>query len=299
MLLKVFLPLSLAFIMFSLGLGLTLNDFKRVATEPGAFALGALNQMIFLPLVAGGIALAFALPAEFAVGLMILSFSPGGVTSNVITKFARGDMALSISLTAVVSVLSIVTVPLFVALSMEYFMGSTPPEFSVSKLGTQVLLLVSLPVGLGMLVKAKASAFAKKFDPIAEKVSGLLFVVIVIGAIATNWQVLVTNLPKLAPSLVTLNIAMLVFGFFSAKLLGLGSSRATSISIETGIQNATVGITVGSLVIETASALPPFSLPSAVYGITMYVVSLPFIYWLRRQNAPEAAPAEDKGAMAA
>lgn len=284
MILQAFLPLSLAFIMFSLGLGLTLDDFKRVATEPAAFALGALNQMVILPLVAGGIALGLALPPELAVGLMILAFSPGGVTSNIITKFAKGDMALSISLTAVVSAVSILTVPLFVGLAMAWFMGEAAPEFSVHKLGVQVFLLVTLPVGIGMAIRAKAKAFADKAEPLTGKISGLLFVVIVAGALASNWATFVENLPRLAPSVVILNIAMLAVGFFSGKIFGLGSARSTSISIETGIQNATVGITVGSLLMESANGLPPFSLPSAVYGITMYVVSLPFVYWLRGQN---------------
>jgi len=285
MIIKVFLPLSLAFIMFALGLGLTVADFKRVATEPVAFALGAINQMLILPLLAVGLATIFGLEAAMAVGFMVLAFSPGGVTSNVLTKFAKGDMALSISLTAVISVLSIVTVPLFVSLAMGHFMSESAPDFSIIGLGVQVFLLVTLPVAIGMTVRAKAESFALGFEPNANKTAGVLFVIIVIGALAKNWDVFITNLPVLAPAVVALNIVMLAVGFFSGKLFGLGSARATSISIETGIQNATVGITVGTLILNTGDALGPFSLPSAVYGITMYAVSIPFIYWLRTQNS--------------
>lgn len=288
MIIKVFLPLSLAFIMFSLGLGLTINDFKRVIKEPIAFAVGAMNQMVFLPLIALGLAVVMGLSPELQVGVMILAFSPGGVSSNILAKLAGGDVALSVSLTAVVSVLSIMTVPILVGLSVEGFMGAEAPAIDVLGLGISVFMLVTVPVAIGLAIRHFKAESALKLEPISGKVATGLFVVIVIGALASNWQIFVANLPKLGPTVVLLNIVMLALGYGSGRIFNLGPKRATTIAVETGIQNATLGITVGSLIMESASGLPPFSLPSAVYGITMYLVSFPVLFLLAKRNAAQA-----------
>ncbi len=282
-LLTVFLPLSLAIIMFSLGLGLTLGDFKRVLTQPKAFTIGAISQVVILPVIALGIATLFNLPGELAVGLMILSFSPGGVTTNILTKLAKGDVALSVTLTGVISLLSMVTVPLLVVWSVNHFLGSAAPQVNISKLAISMFAITAVPVFLGVLIRHFASGFAIKSEPVFSKIATLLFVIIVVAALAVNWDLFVTNLPTLGPAVVVLNIILLLIGWLLARGLGLSFTQAKTVAIETGIQNSTLGITVGSLIAEQATGLPPFSLPSAVYGILMYGVSIPVIFWMRNR----------------
>jgi BASS family bile acid:Na+ symporter len=281
-LITVFLPLALAIIMFSLGLGLTVADFARVAAQPKAFAIGAFSQLITIPIVAFVIATAFGLPPELAVGLMILSLCPGGVTSNILTKIAKGDLALSITLTGVISLVAVFTMPPLVAFFARQFMGLDAPPVNVTQLGISMFLITAAPVVIGLLVRRFAEGLALSIEPLVEKLALVLFVIVVVGALAANWSLFVANLAVLAPSLVVLNVALLAIGLGLGRVFALGPAQSTAIAIETGIQNATLGITVGSLIVEQASALPPFSLPSGVYGITMYLVTIPFVLWRRR-----------------
>ena len=281
MLIEIFLPLSLAFIMFSLGLGLTPADFGRVARMPRAFAIGAVAQVVLLPLVAFGLLQVFPLEPALAVGVMILAYAPGGVTSNIITKLAGGAVALSVSLTAVVSLLSVVTVPLLVAFAVGHFMGDAAEEVDVAALGIQMFLLTAVPVGLGVLLRALASDFAVRFEPIAAKIATGLFVVIILGALAANWGVFVENLPVLGPLLIVLNALMLAIGYGLARAGGLDPAEQVAVAIEAGVQNGSLAIAVGALV-AGGEVLGPFSLAAGVYGITMYFVALPFVLWARR-----------------
>lgn len=283
-LLNVVLPLSLAFIMFSLGLGLTFADFQRVVAEPRAFVIGAISQLIMLPFVAFVLLMVFRQTPELAVGVMILSFSPGGVTSNILTRLAGGTLALSISLTAIISLISVITVPLLVGWAAGYFQGSDAPAIDVTTLAIAMFVITTVPVLIGLAVRRYASGFAIRFEPAIFKIAAGLFVVIVIAALASNWSLFVENLPILGPLLVVLNVALLGFGYALAKLAKLDRGQSIAIAIETGVQNSTLGITVGSLITEVATGLPPFSLPSGVYGITMYIIAVPFILWLRAGN---------------
>jgi BASS family bile acid:Na+ symporter len=276
-----------------LGLGLTVDDFKRVAKEPLAFAVGATGQLVVLPLVALGLCLALDLSPELSVGLMILAFSPGGVSSNIMTKFARGDMALSISLTAVVSVLSILTLPILVALTLKGFMGSEAPDISITRLGLSVFGLVTVPVVLGMIIRRSRQSLAATLERVAGPLANGLFVVMVVGAVASEWGTLIDNLPSLGPAVIALNVVMLAVGYGSGQLFKLGRARSSTIAVEVGIQNATLGITIGSLLVPSAEGLAIFSLPSGVYGILMYVVSLPVIAWLRLGNIANQTASED------
>jgi BASS family bile acid:Na+ symporter len=284
-LITVFLPLALAIIMFSLGLGLTLDDFKRVAVKPKAFAIGSFAQLILIPVTAYVLAIVFRLPAELAVGMMILALCPGGVTANLLTKLAGGEVALSISLTGVISLLAVFTVPFLTAFFANYFLGLDAPAVNVSALGISMFLITVLPVALGIAIRRAAPDGALKLDNVVSRIAVVLFVVVVVGALAANWSVFVANFAMLAPALILLNLILLGAGIAFGKAFGLSLAEAKAISLETGIQNATLGITVGSLIVEQASALPPFSLPSAVYGITMYLVSVPFVFWLRAQRS--------------
>ncbi|MEO3998198.1 bile acid:sodium symporter family protein [Mesorhizobium sp. CAU 1732] len=282
-LITVFLPLALAIIMFSLGLGLTVDDFRRVVLKPKAFAVGAVAQLILIPLVAYILAIAFRLPPELAVGMMILSLCPGGVTANLLTKLAGGEVALSISLTGVISLVAVFTVPIMVVVFADHFMGLDAPAVNVTALGVSMFLITFVPVVLGLVIRRFAEGFALSLDAVVSKIAVVLFVIVVLGALAANWRIFLDNLGLLGPGLVVLNIALLAIGLGLARLFNLTRAEGKAIAIETGIQNATLGITVGSLIVEQASALPPFSLPSAVYGITMYLVSIPVGLWLRRR----------------
>ena len=287
MLVKVALPIILAFIMFSLGLGLQGEGVFLVCVVqfPTAFGMGLLNQLILLPLIAFAIVLMFGFGGEIAVGIMILALCPGGVTTNVLTRISNGNVPLSISLTAVTSLLSIITVPLLVAFSVNHFMGTDAAEVNITKLGITMFLITAVPVALGMLfTKFNPDVVGKISAPFA-KVAMVFFVLIVLAALAKNWNVVWTNLPSLGPALILLNVVLLALGFASSKLVGLGRKDASTIAIESGIQNGTLGIAVGTLIaIGSAENLPPTTVPAAVYSITMYLVSIPFVLWLRGRN---------------
>jgi len=276
----VVLPLSLAFIMFSLGVGLTTEDFTLVFREPKAFGIGVANQMVVLPIVGFAIATAAGLEGELAVGVMILACCPGGVTSNILTKLAKGDTALSISYTAVVSVATVVTLPLIVGASMDHFMGEAAPEIDILGLGITMFLLTTVPVLIGMSVRHFSPSRADSMEKGVNLAAAILFVIIVLAAIASEWDTLMANIGTLGPAVIVLNVIMLTIGYKSAVLLDLEAVRATTVSIESGIQNATVGITVGGLILAAPDGgLSTLSLPSGVYGVLMYLIIAPFLYW--------------------
>jgi bile acid:Na+ symporter, BASS family len=280
-LINVVLPLSLAIIMLSLGIGLTIADFARVAQRPKAFSIGAISQVVMLPIVAYACVRAFGLSGELAVGLMLLSLCPGGVTSNMVSKLARGDVALSVSLTAVVSLLSILTVPVLAAWAVQHFMGDAAPDVSVTTLAFAMFLITTLPVGIGVAIRHVAPSFADRIDGGLSLLATVLFVLIVVAALAGNWALFVENLPRLGPALVTLNVVLMGLGLALAALAGLAWQARKTISIETGIQNATLGITLAAIISGQSEGFSTMALPSAVYGITMYLVALPFVAWFR------------------
>ena len=291
MIVKLLLPLILAFIMFSLGLGLSGRDFTRVLRFPVAFGTGLLNQVLLLPLVALGLAHAFGLPPVFAVGLMIIALCPGGVTSNLLARLAGGNAPLSISLTAVTSLLSIVTVPLLLSLSMAHFVGegAAPSAGEITRLGLTMFLITAVPVSIGMAVTRKCPALVAKMAPGVSRAALFLFVLIIVAALVDNWEVFSGNLGTLGPVAVLLNVIMLGLGLVSSRALGLGARDATTIAIETGVQNGTLAIAVGAMVSGVdGKILPPETVPAAVYSITMYFVCIPFIIWRRRALSPTA-----------
>ncbi len=278
MIIDILLPLSLVFIMFTLGLGLTINDFKNVIKQPKVFLVGIINQMFLLPLITFIIILLFNLSNELAVGMMILACCPGGVTSNIITKLAKGDTALSISLTAIVSLATVFTLPLVIGTSMIYFMGSNSPEINILSLGLTMFLITAVPVSIGLYFNRAYHSFSKHFNPTANKISTALFIIIVFGALASEWNTFIENLYLLAPSIISLIILMLLIGYYSSKVFAIDKKKATTIAIESGIQNATVGITIGNIILSNSAGISILSLPSGVYGILMYIVCLPCIF---------------------
>lgn len=284
LLINVVLPLSLAIIMLSLGIGLTVADFGRVALRPRAFAIGALCQVVLLPLTALTVTWAFGLRGELAVGLFLLALCPGGVTSNMISRLARGDVALSVSLTAVISLLSILTVPVLAAWSVRWYMGDAAPPVTVASLALAMFLITTLPVALGVLVRHLAPRLADRVEPGLTGLATALFVLIVLAALAGNWDLFVSNLASLGPALISLNLALMVLGLLIAGLFGLAWQARKTVSIETGIQNATLGITLAALISGQSEGFSTYALPSAVYGITMYLVALPFVAWFRSRD---------------
>lgn len=284
MIIDIFLPLSLIFIMFTLGLGLTLNDFINLVHTPKAFFVGIMNQMFLLPLVAFIIVSLMGITKEIAVGMMILASCPGGVTSNIITKLAKGDTALSISYTAVISILSIVSLPMITGFSMKYFMGADAPTLNLLSLGLTMFLITALPVGIGVLVRSKFRTFADSFESTATKISIVLFIIIIIGALASEWNTFINNLSSLGPAIIFLMVIMITIGYNSSKWFRMNNQQAVTVAIESGIQNGTVGITIGNIIINPETGLSILSIPSGVYGILMYFICLPFVFWYIKNN---------------
>ncbi|MEO0498439.1 MAG: bile acid:sodium symporter family protein [Pseudomonadota bacterium] len=283
-LVNVVLPLALAIIMLSLGVGLVPGDFKRVAERGWVFSIGALCQLVMIPLVAYLIITLFGLTGAIAAGVMLLAFCPGGVTSNVVSRLAGGDVALSVSLTALVSLLSILTVPFLVGWSVVHFMGEDAPSISVTSLAIAMFLITTLPVCLGMVIRFMAPSFADRLEPKLLVLSSVLFVVIILAAIASNWTLFVENFSSLGPALALLNVTTMLAGLAIASLLGLTWSERKTISIEVGIQNGTLGITLAPLIAGVAGGIPTIGLPSAIYGVVMYLTAIPFVAWLRSRN---------------
>ena len=264
---ELFLPFSLAVIMFGMGLSLRIEDFKRILIYPKAVGIGLLNQLIFLPIIAFGIANLFELPAELAVGLMILAVCPGGATSNLITHLAKGDAALSITLTAFSSVITVFTIPFLVNYSIGYFI----PEGEAQQLevvGTvvSVLVITIIPVALGMLVFAKAPKLASKLDLPFRRISAIFFVIIVVAAVLKEKENLVRYFVEAGPAALTLNVATLALSFGTARLFKLPFRQGLTIAIESGIQNGTLGITIAATLLMNSV----MTIPSAIYSLIMF-----------------------------
>ncbi|MDN2567888.1 bile acid:sodium symporter family protein [Aquibium sp. A9E412] len=281
-----FVPLALAVMMFSLGLGLAVGDFVRVARHPRAFAVGLFAQFVLLPAVGFAICHLFALAPEMAVGLMILALSPGGVTSNMMTRYCDGDVALSISLNGVSNLAAVFTMPLLVAVFADYFLGLDSPDIAVANLGLTMFALTAAPVAAGLLVRRYAQPLAEAIDAPVRKAAMILLVVVIAGAVASNWQSFMHHLPSLGPSIVLLAVTLLVAGLLLARLAALGPPQATAIALDTGIQNAAFGITVGAVIGGGEGLVPAYSVPSGVYGVLMYLVIVPFMFWRRAALLP-------------
>ena len=284
-LVNVVLPLSLAIIMFSLGIGLTLADFKRVAERGWVFAIGAACQIIFLPIMAYLIISLFGLTGALAAGVMLIALCPGGVTSNVVTRLAGGDVALSVSLTALISLVSILTVPVMIGWAVIHFMGADAPDISVTTLAFAMFLLTMLPVILGMVLRHVATPLADRIEPMLIKIASVLFVLIILAAIASNWALLVSNAGTLGPALMALNLSTMVGGLLIATALGLTLRERKTISIEVGIQNGSLGITLAPLIVGASNGIPTIGLPSAMYGVIMYITAIPFVLWLKGRKS--------------
>lgn len=291
----VLLPLGLAFIMFSLGVGLTAADFKRVFRYPRAFAIGVLCHFILLPLVGFAVVKLFGVTGALAVGFMIIAACPTGTTSNLLTYYARGDVALALSFTAVAGLVSIVSVPLILGWSLQHFLGAARQvDFPVGMVMTQILLLIGVPVVAGMQLRAKAPVFAVRWQKTLGTVSAVVFALIVAAAIARNWALFKEQTGTLAPLVFSINITLLLIGFGLARLAKVDMRQSVTVGIESSVQNATLAIVISSSILKDDVMM----LPGAVYGVLMYVTGIAFVFVMRRYTPPLTAQ-EEAAAQAA
>lgn len=287
---KIFLPLSLGIIMFGMGLSLTVQDFRRIFQFPGAVLLGLVNQIIILPLLAFGIANTLHLSPEHAVGLMILAVCPGGATSNLITHLSRGNVALSITLTAFSSTITLFTIPFLVNFSLDHFLNrSQPIHLPVLETMAQISVVTLLPVIIGMLVHRRYPALTHRTEGMVRKISALLLAVIVLAAILKERHHLVESFLAVGPASLALNLGSLLIGMASAKLLLHDLKQSISIAVESGIQNGALGITIAATLLQE----PAMAIPPAIYSLVMFLVGFVAIALFSRmvQRAEQFEPA--------
>lgn len=280
---QVILPLALFLIMFGMGLSLHPVDFKNVLAAPKAVGIGLIGQMVLLPLVAFFIALALKLPPEIAVGLMIIALAPGGATSNMFTYLSKGDVSLSISLTAVVSLIAPFSIPIITALSMTYFMGNTT-EFSLPIVKTimQLLVITVIPVALGMLVLARWSHMAAKIEQILKWFSIAFLFLIIVLIVLKNADNMMSFFMQAGLATFVLNIAVLVLGVYLAKWAKLSDAQSISIGFEVGIQNGTLALVVAGTLIGNSTMM----IPAVTYSLLMFITGAAFAMLItRRKNS--------------
>ena len=275
----VILPLALAFIMFVLGLGLTGNDFLRVLKKPRDFFVGAFSQIILLPIVGFIIIKIWPISPELAIGVMIIAAAPGGVTSNILTSFAKGDVALSISLTAIISLLSVITVP-FIILTSVKLIDSYDLIINISliNMAISMFLIVTVPVVIGMIFRKFVSNVALKFEPIAKKISLALFIIVLLGAILAEKNNVISYFAQAGLITLVLNVVMMIVAYYIAQLLASGTKQKKCITIECGLQNGTLAIFVGTSIFGGGL----YVIPAATYSLIMFATSLIFIYFIRK-----------------
>ena len=274
-------PLSLALIMLALGMGLTVQDFTRVVKQPKDFLVGLVCQLIFLPIIAFALVFILDTPVELAVGLMIIAAAPGGVTSNILTKFANGDVALSISLTAIISLLSIITVPFIIFKSIDLLNASASTnEISMTGISIKMFLVVTLPVILGMIIRRFANNFVSSNEKTTQTISLILFLIVLFGAIIQERTNIVPYMMKAGTITFFLNIVMMLIGFYVAKVFATGIQQRKCISLECGLQNGTLAIFVATQIFNDVV----FIIPAAIYSLIMFATSLIFVFLIKKTN---------------
>ena len=274
-------PFALALIMLGLGLGLTIQDFKRVVTTPKDFSVGIICQLILLPIVAYIIVLILRLPIEIALGLMIIAAAPGGVTSNVLTKFANGDVALSISLTAVGSLISIISVPFIIFTSAD-LLGVTQmsKEITMTGIALKMALVVTIPVIIGMIIRFFANNFISSNLKVINKITGFLFLIVFIAVWIEERENIFNYLAQAGIAVLILNIIMMILAFYIAKFFASGNPQKKCIALECGLQNGTLAVFVATQIFDKVA----YVVPTAAYALIMYITGFIFIYVLRDKN---------------
>jgi BASS family bile acid:Na+ symporter len=277
---KTIAPVCLAIIMFGLGLGLTTSDFTRLLKTPRDFFVGFLSQVILLPVIAFGLILIIPMPIEIAMGVMIIAAAPGGVTSNVLTKFANGDVALSVSLTAVVSLLAIFIVPLIVFNSANFIGVEITKEISMKSIAVKMFFVVTVPVLFGMIVRTLMTDFIISKTLIIQRLSIILFLIVFISIWVEEWDRIVSFIARAGLVTGILNLVMIFVGYYVAKMFASGVAQRKCISLECGLQNGTLAVVVATQLFDEMV----FMVPTAAYALIMFVTSIFFVLIVRKIN---------------
>ena len=274
-------PIALALIMLTLGLGLTTSDFTRVIKRPKDFLVGLICQLILLPIIAFVLIKILNVQPALALGVMIIAAAPGGVTSNILTKFANGDVALSVSLTAIISLLSILTVPFIVIKSADLLdINYLSKEISMSGISIKMFLVVTLPVVIGMLIRKFAQNFILNRTALIEKISLTLFMIVFISIWLEEWDNIIMYISRAGVITLILNVTMMVLGFYVAKIFASGIEQRKCISLECGLQNGTLAVFVSTQIFDDIIYL----IPTASYALIMFVTSIIFVLLLKKIN---------------
>lgn len=285
----VVMPAGLAFIMFTLGASLTLADFRRVFQFPRAFGVGLLCHFVLLPLVSFGLITFFGLSGAMAVGYMIISACPTGATSNLLTYHARADVALAVSFTAVASVIAMLTVPVIMGWSMAHYLGaSTAVNLPAEIVIRQIFMVLGLPVVIGMLCRARATAFIHRWHATMSNAATFIFALIVVAAVAKNWPLIEAHGMALAPVGIAINVTMLLIGFFLSRLAGVNVRQAATVAIESSVQNGALAVVIAFTIIKDES----MAVPAAVYSVFMYLTGVAFVLVMRRFVPPRSVEEE-------
>ena len=272
-------PIALALIMLGLGTSLTVEEFKRVVKQPQDFIVGFICQLVLLPIIAFALIKIMNTPIELALGVMIIAAAPGGVTSNILTKFAKGDVALSVSLTAVISLISVASVPFIVFKSAEILQVSYI-EKNISMLGIslKMFFVVTLPIIVGMLIRNYATSFISSKTQMIQRLSVLLFIIVFLAIWVEEWKNIYSFLVRAGSITLTLNIVMMLVGYYVAKLFITGSPQRKCISLECGLQNGTLAVFVGTQLFDEMVYL----VPAASYALFMFVTAILFVFIVRK-----------------
>ena len=279
------LPLSLAIIMVGMGLSLVVDDFKRVFVYPKATLIGLFNQLVMLPIIGFLVAKLAGIDPVLAVGLMIIVACPGGVTSNLITHVAKGDIALSVTLTAISSFITTLTIPLILSYSIYHFLGTSNTEVQLPILDTvgKVMGITVIPIIIGMTVRHFKPDFADRMEKPMRTASTIIFLVVLTGIILSNREILLPSLKKVGWVTVVLNVLTILLGYLSAKIFQLNTRQSISIMIENGIQNGTLAIVIATSILLQ----PEMSIPAAVYSLSMFVTG-GIIMWIFGRRKEES-----------
>ena len=279
-------PIALALIMLGLGLSLTFNDFLRVFKNPKDFAIGLIGQLILLPVIAFIIIKLLNIAPDLAVGVMIIAAAPGGVTSNVLTKFANGDVALSVSLTAIISLISVLSLPFIVFTAANILEASfISKEISMIGISLKMFLVVTAPVLIGMIIRKKSNDFIKNKTNLINKVSVLLFVIVFASIYISEWANIIPFFKKAGLIALILNITMMIVGYYFAKFFIKGMAQQKCISLECGLQNGTLAVFVATQIsVDFIDSLSPLIMPTAAYSLIMLITSVIFVFIIKNKN---------------
>ena len=274
-------PVCLALLMLGLGMGLTIKDFSRVAKQPKDFVVGFVCQLILLPIIAFILIIILDTSAELALGVMIIAAAPGGVTSNVLTKFAKGDVALSVSLTAIISLISIFSVPFIVIKSADFFgIANIIKDISMISISLKMFFVVTIPIIIGMLIRKFATNFIINNTLIIQRFSVALFIFVFIAIYIEEWDRIINFITQAGLVTLILNLVMMIVGYYVAKFFASGIEQRRCISLECGLQNGTLAVVVATQIFDDIIYL----VPTATYALVMMMTSIIFVYLIKKNT---------------